>query len=293
MAAHAFAINRAISPWIEMGAYEALWDQDGVSFKSLAQQFASHPGALPSDFVRDAAISETYAARTVELLRTAGIERFGVRLNGAADYPRRLRDAEHRVEMLYYQGAWSLVETRCVAIVGTRKPSVEGMANATRISTRLSADGFTIVSGLAEGVDTLAHGAAIVRGAPTIAVIGTPLSLAYPKKNANLQRFIAKEQLLLSQVPVCSYQRMKFPLKPAFFPERNMTMSALVEATVIVEASDTSGTLSQARAALAQGRKLFILDACFRNTKLRWPMMYEKRWAIRVRTYRDILKHIG
>ena len=70
-------------------------------------------------------------------------------------------------------------------------------------------------------------------------------------------------------------------------------MSALTEATVIVEASDTSGTLSQARAALAQGRKLFILEGCFRNTNLRWPKMYEKRGAIRVKNYRDILKHLG
>jgi len=293
MAAHAFTLQKAISPWIEMGAYEALWDADGVSFGSLASLFASHPGALPSDFVRDATICERYASQTLEVLKAAGIDRFGVRLNGAGDYPGRLRDAEHRVEMLYFQGAWSLVETRCIAIVGTRKPSSDAAANANKISTLLSADGFTVVSGLAEGIDTIAHGAAVVRGAPTIAVIGTPLSLAYPKENAHLQRFIAKEGLLISQTPVCSYEHMKFRVKPTFFPERNITMSALTEATVIVEAGDTSGTLSQARAALAQGRKLFILDACFRNTRLRWPKMYEKRGAIRVGTYRDILKHIG
>jgi DNA processing protein len=293
MAAHAFTLQKAISPWIEMGAYEALWDADGVSFRSLASLFASHPGALPSDFVPDPTVREDYATRTLQILKEAGVDRFGIRLHGAGDYPRRLHDAEHRVEMLYFQGAWSLVETRCIAIVGTRKPSSDGAANATKIATLLSADGFTIVSGLAEGVDTIAHGAAIARGAPTVAVIGMPLSLVYPKENAHLQRFIAKEQLLISQVPICAYQHMNFRSKPVFFPERNITMSALTEATVIVEASDTSGTLSQARAALAQGRKLFILDGCFRNTNLRWPKMYEKRGAVRVRAYRDILKHLG
>lgn len=293
MAAHAFTLHKAISPWTEMGAYEALWDQDGVSFKKLALRFASQPGALPSDFVRDEAIQESYATRALEILKNTGVDRFGIRLNGAGDYPARLRDAEHRVEMLYFQGAWSLVETRCIAIVGTRKPSSEGIKNAHKIATRLSSDGFTIVSGLAEGIDTVAHGGAIVRGAPTIAVIGTPLSVSYPKLNAHLQRFMAKEQLLISQVPVCCYERMNFRIRPSFFPERNMTMSALTEATVIVEASDTSGTLSQARAALAQGRKLFILDGCFRNSELRWPELYEKRGAIRIRKYSDILKHLG
>jgi DNA processing protein len=293
MAAHAFAIRRAISPWLEMGAYEALWDSGRVSFKSLAARFAAHPGSLPSDFFPDRSICERYASRTVEILKAAGVERFGIRLNGAGDYPVSLRDAENRVEMLYFQGSWNLVETPCIAVVGTRKPSEEGVKNAQKIAQRLSADGFTIISGLAEGIDTIAHGSAIMRGAPTIAVIGTPLSIAYPRKNAHLQRFMAKERLLISQVPVCCYDRLNFKLKPSFFPERNITMSALSIATVIIEATDTSGTLTQARAALSQGRKLFILDTCFRNKKLRWPRSFEKEGAIRVGTYRDILKHLG
>jgi DNA processing protein len=296
MAANAFTLNfRAVSPWLEMGAYEALWDSGTASFKSLASRFASHPGSLPSDFIPDRAICERYAAETVATLRKNGVDRFGVRLNGAGDYPPELRDAEakHRVEMLYFRGFWSLVETRCVAVVGTRKPSSEGSKNAHKISTRLSRDGFTIVSGLADGIDTIAHGAAIVRGTPTIAVIGMPLFLAYPKENAPIQNFIAKEHLLISQVPVCSYEHLSFKMKPTFFPERNVTMSALCEATIIVEASDTSGTLSQARAALKQGRKLFILESCFRDKASRWPRLYESRGAIRVKSYHDILKHLG
>ncbi|MCR9091147.1 MAG: DNA-protecting protein DprA, partial [Proteobacteria bacterium] len=74
---------------------------------------------------------------------------------------------------------------------------------------------------------------------------------------------------------------------------RNVTMSALTEATVIVEASDTSGTLIQARAALQQGRKLFILESCFNRPGLKWPHTYEKRGAIRVRDIEDIRLHLG
>jgi hypothetical protein len=113
MAANAFTLNfRAVSPWLEMGAYEALWDSGTASFKSLAAQFGSHPGSLPSDFIPDKAICERYAAETVATLRKNGVDRFGIRLNGAGDYPPELRDAEakHRVEMLYFRGFWNLVE---------------------------------------------------------------------------------------------------------------------------------------------------------------------------------------
>jgi DNA processing protein len=294
MAAHALDFSRkAISPWLEMGAYEALWDADGASFKSLAQKFASHPSALPSDFIPDKTICAQYADRAIQILKDSGIHRFGVRINGAGEYPEKLRDAEHPIEMLYFQGHWNLTETRCVAVVGTRNPSHDGVENASKIAAGLAQDGFTIVSGLAGGIDTASHGAAIRRGVPTIAVIGTPLWLSYPKSNAPLQRHLAKEHLVISQVPICSYSKLDYRAKPRFFPERNVTMSALTEATIIIEASDTSGTLTQARAAIKQKRKLFILESCFRKTGVRWPATYEKRGAIRVKTYTDILKHLG
>lgn len=292
--AHAFSFHeRAISPWAEMGAYEALWDEDGAWFNSLSERFAGHPGSLPSDFVLDGYVREAYANKAMSILKKSGVDRFGVRINGSGDYPQKLRDAEHPVEMLYYQGNWDLAETRCVAVVGTRKPSEQGVTDANKIALRLSEDGFTVVSGLADGIDSVAHGAAIRRGKPTVAVIGTPLSLSYPKDNAGLQRFIAKENLLISQVPICRYQRMHYKVKPRFFPERNITMSALTEATIIIEASNTSGTLTQARAALKQNRKLLILESCFRNQSLTWPAYYERKGAVRVKDYRDIARHLA
>src|SRR6202011_2265970 len=204
----------------------------------------------------------------------------------------KLRHARSPVELLYYQEAWELTETRCIAVVGSRQASGNGLRRARRIAQELVARKFTVVSGLAAGIDTAAHTAAMESGS-TIAVIGTPLGSYYPRENRELQDKIAREFLVISQVPVLRYRKQGVPQNRLFFPERNMTMSALTEATIIVEASDTSGTLSQARAALAQGRKLFILDGCFRNPKLRWPKMYEKRGAIRVGTYREILKHLG
>ena len=84
------------------------------------------------------------------------------------------------------------------------------------------------------------------------------------------------------------YESQDYRYNRVFFPERNKTMSALTEATIIVEAGETSGTLIQARAALQQGRKLFILDNCFKNPDLTWPEKYAKKGAIRVRDYDDV-----
>ena len=181
----------------------------------------------------------------------------------------------HPVELLYYQGAWELTERLCVAVVGTRKPTGDGIERADRLARELVERGFAVASGLAAGIDTAAHRAAMKKGS-TIAVIGTPLGSHYPRENRDLQDQIAREFLVISQVPVLRYRRQHVPQQNRFFfPERNVTMSALTEATVIVEASETSGTLTQARAALYQGRKLFILNSCFERSDLTWPARFE------------------
>jgi DNA processing protein len=278
---------RAISPVREMGAYEALWAKTDATFASLAEKFRQHPDNLPSDFVTE--YEAHYFSDTVRgMLRDAGIKQFGVRIHRAGEYPKKLRDAEDPVELLYYRGWWDLIETRSVAVVGTREPSPEGVERTALLAKRLVKDGFTVVSGLARGVDAAAHRAAIQAGGKTIAVIGTPLNRVYPKENAALQEEIAEKFLLISQVPVFRYSKQDFRRNRGFFPERNKTMSALTEGTIIVEAGQTSGTLIQARAALAQGRKLFISDSCFRNPSLTWPREFEKRGAIRVTKYEDI-----
>lgn len=282
---------RAVSPLREMGAYEALWDEQGATFKTLSEKFAAVPGALPSDFVPAQKASD-YAAFVLSRFREAVIKRFGVRVHGAGEYPEKLRDAAHPVELLYYQGWWDLVESRSVAVVGTRRPSKEGLARTRKLVRHLVKDDFTIVSGLAAGVDTEAHTTAIKEGGRTIAVIGTPLTHIYPKENAALQQLIAEKFLLISQVPLRRYENQDYRYNRLFFPERNVTMSALTEATIIVEAGETSGTLIQARAALHQGRKLFILDSCFQNKELTWPHRFAEKGAIRVKDYDDIKQHL-
>lgn len=279
--------RRAISPFRELGAYEALWQETKASFKLIAEKFAQLPGAIPSDFVPEKDALRT-AQSVFDKLHDAHIDRFGVRVHGAAEYPEKLRDARHPVELLYYRGWWDLVHGRSVAVVGTREPSTDAKARTRKLVKALIQDSFTIVSGLAKGIDTIAHTTALEHGAPTIAVIGTPLSHTYPRDNSDLQREIAMNFLVISQVPLLRYESQDYRYNRLFFPERNKTMSALTEATVIVEAGETSGTLIQARAALEQGRKLFILDNCFRNANVTWPERFAKKGAIRVRHYADI-----
>jgi DNA processing protein len=286
------SVAQAISPLLELGAYEALWDEKGATFKSLSERFEKAPGAVPSDFV-PASRARAYAEYVVRRFKETGVTGFGVRVHGAGEYPEKLRDAAHPVEVLYYRGYWDLVYSRSVAIVGTRNPSPEGLARTRKLVRSLVEDNFTIVSGLAAGVDTEAHKTALAEGGRTIAVIGTPLSFAYPRTNAALQEQIGRDFLVISQVPVQRWEKQDHRVNRFFFPERNITMSALTEATVIVEAGETSGTLVQARAALAQKRKLFILDSNFTKPGLTWPQRFEDRGAVRVRNYSDVKRHLS
>jgi DNA processing protein len=281
-----------ISPLMELGAYEAMWLEEGASVKKIADRFAADPHALPSDFVSPA-VARQRAYEVIAKLKAAGVHRFGIRVHHAGDYPQKLRDARHPVELLYYRGTWELVETRCVAVVGSRQATKDGISRATRLVRELVKRDFTVVSGLAVGIDTAAHRTAIDAGGRTIAVVGTPLGEVYPKENRDLQQEIATRFLLISQVSVLRYAAQKWFQNRNFFPERNITMSALTEATIIVEAGDTSGTLTQARAALHQRRKLFILDSCFKRKNLTWPARFEKLGAIRVRDSEDIWSQLG
>jgi DNA processing protein len=288
----ASAVPDAIDAALEVGAYETLWCDQGASFKSIFEKISNLPGSRPSDFVpndqaRDAGF------RVIEKLRSALKTWFDVKVHGEIDYPMRLRDALHPVELLYYQGTWDIAFSRSVAVVGTRSPSDDGLSRTKQLVRRLVEDGFTIVSGLAQGVDRAAHEAAISCGGQTIGVLGTPISHTYPRANGDLQKFIGEKHLLMSQVPLERYEAQKnLANNRWFFPERNKTMSALTEATIIIEAGNTSGTLVQAREALRQGRKLFILNSCFERNDLEWPSKFEAEGATRVREYDDIRRQL-
>ncbi len=288
------SFEKAISPFQEMIAYEILWKKRNTTFKKLADEFKKYGDILPSELLIQISIEnkEIVKSEILDILSKKLKYNLGIVIKGTIDYPEKLKDAKYPLELFYYQGNLELLNTRSISVVGARKVSEEGKKRAARLVKYFVKDGFTIVSGLAQGVDTVSHKTAIESGGNTIGVIGTPLSSFYPKENKELQQYISKKHLVISQVPFIRYKNQDYRMNRLFFPERNVTMSAITEATVIVEASDTSGTLIQARAALQQNRKLFILDSCFKNSSISWPAKYEAKGAIRVRDYEDIRKHL-
>ena len=175
-------------------------------------------------------------------------------------------ERQNAPEWLYLVGDIDLLRPRPrVSIVGTRKPSKDGVSRASRLARELADRGVVVVSGLARGTDTSAHEAAMAAGGRTIAVLGTALDVIYPPENAALQRQIAAEHLLVSQFPP------GYPSGRTNFPRRNRTMALLSDATVIVEAGETSGTLSQGWEALRLGRELFLLRSIVETPGLAWP----------------------
>jgi DNA processing protein len=167
---------------------------------------------------------------------------------------------------LFVSGDASLFEIHPrIAVVGSRKASPEGLNRASRLARRLVEHGAIVVSGMAEGIDAAAHTAAIKAGGRTIAVLGTPLDKSYPKSNAELQREVIEHHAALSQFPV------GYPITPKNFPMRNALMALIVNASVIVEASESSGALSQGWETLRLGRLLFIMESVFSVPGLRWP----------------------
>lgn len=281
---------RGVSPLRELGAYEWLWAQPGASFKTLANKFRAHPAKRPSDFV-PAEIADATAAEVQRILAARGVPQFGVQLRQSYEYPQALRDARHPLEMLYYLGTWNFIETDAVAVVGTRKASPDALAETDALVRALVAEDWTIVSGLAEGIDTQAHTSVLDASGRTIAVIGTPISEIYPRANAELHARIARDFLVVSQVPVLRSSQQTWMQNRAFFRERNITMAALTRASIIVEAGEMSGARILARAAVELGRPLFILDRCFRDPAARWPHAFaEEHGAVRVRDDAEVLE---
>lgn len=189
---------------------------------------------------------------------------------------------------LYYAGDISLLAKKCIAVVGSRKVSEAGKRRAKRLVEELVAAGTVIVSGLAAGVDSVAHSSALAANGRTVAVIGTPLTQSYPIENAALQEQIYREHLLLSPFAAGTQ------VFPSNFPTRNKFMAAISDGTVIIEASDTSGTLHQARECAPDrlNRPLFILRSVIDDKTVTWPSRFQTPNVHIVDRVEDIIDHL-
>jgi len=175
-------------------------------------------------------------------------------------------EKKHAPTELFLEGDTSLlIEGRRVAVVGSRKISKYGIARTKIITKALIERGITVVSGLAEGIDTVAHETAIKNKGKTIAVLNTPLSKVYPTKNRELLYQIKRDHLAISQFPE------NYPYQKSNSPIRNRTMALISDATIIIEAGEKSGTRYQGWEALRLGRQLFLMQNVAEDNSLTWP----------------------
>lgn len=159
---------------------------------------------------------------------------------------------------LWYIGNIELLSKQGVSIVGTRKPSERGQSLA-RECTDVLGQNYVIVSGLASGIDGITHLEALSKGYDTIAVIGTPIDQCYPKEHEKLQQLIAQKGLVISMFEI------GLPVEKYFFMKRNLLMSQISIASVVVEDTLLGGAMGQARYALKEGNKVYTFD--FENYK--------------------------
>ena len=220
-------------------------------------------------------------AREMERLQATAIR---VTTLGETDYPEALRWIPEPPPVLYIRGTLQHEDSLAVAVVGSRKPSPYGQLAAQRLSTALAQYGFTVVSGLARGVDSLAHQGALQAGGRTIAVLGSGINVVYPPEHRRLYEAIREQGAVVSEFP--------FDTKPDRwnFPRRNRIISGLTLGTLVVEASDQSGSLHTARHALEQGREVFAVPGRIDMPSSRGTNNLIKRGAKLVEGIDDILE---
>jgi DNA processing protein len=225
-----------------------------------------------------------HAEREYEKASNAGV---AILTMDDAAYPDSLRDTLDPPLFLYVKGALKPEDSNAVAIVGTRKPTHYGKTVTHRLAGELAASGFTVVSGLARGIDTQAHRGALAARGRTIAVLGCGIDVAYPPENRVLMDVIVNAGAVVTENP--------FGTKPesGYFPARNRIISGLARGTVIIEASEDSGSLITAQYALEQGRKLFAVPGNIGSPVSRGTNSLIKEGAILIEGVGNVLAGLG
>jgi len=205
------------------------------------------------------------------------------------DYPDSLKKIKNPPKVLYYRGSFIKEDEKLFSIVGTRIPSDYGKEVTSKISFELAESGVTIISGMAPGIDTIAHKSAVEKGMRTIAVLGTGLDekSIYPKNNIDLSREIIKNGgCLISELPPGT-RGSTFT-----FPKRNRIISGLSLGVLVIEAKEKSGSLITAKYAKEQGKKLFAVPGSIFSSNSKGPNQLIKEGATMLLSTNDILKEL-
>ena len=217
------------------------------------------------------------------------LERLGVHAFTWNDpaYPSLLREAPDPPPVLYMKGTLLAEDTRAVTVVGTRNATVYGKEAARHLAGELAAAGITIVSGLARGIDSIAHRAALEAGGRTIAVMGSGIDVMYPPEHRELAHEISQQGALLSEYPLGTRPDAHH------FPRRNRLLSGLSLGTLVIEAGVKSGSLWTVRHALEQGREVFCVPGSIYSPASRLTNALIQEGAKLVMDVRDIVEELN
>ncbi len=267
-------------------------------FQSLEQHFGTIARAwdAPRAELVAAGLDERTAIAIVEGRKTgsperelATMEKLGIQAFNWNDdeYPRRLRETYELPPVLYVKGDWRADEWT-IAIVGTRRPTPYGRQATETLATDLARQGFTIVSGLARGVDAVAHRAALQAGTRTIAVVASGVDVVYPSEHQRLAAEICENGAIVSDYPPGTQPR------PDYFPRRNRILSGLSMGVLVVEAGPGSGALHTANWAQEQNREIFAVPgSIFSPQSQATNGLIKQQGAKLVSSVEDILEELN
>ncbi|MCZ2153897.1 MAG: DNA-processing protein DprA [Bryobacterales bacterium] len=263
-------LDRFTSPRLVFEASRRELEDTGLT-SALAQNVVS--GASIDGAIRQRELAAEAGAKIVPL--------------GTPDYPPMLAEIADPPLVLFAKGDTSLLCAIAIGVVGTRRPTAYGKAAAERLSKELSDMGITIVSGMARGVDTSAHKAALSGKGRTVAIFGCGVDVIYPAENRTLAAQIASEGLLVSEFPMGS------PSYPQNFPVRNRIVSGLSRGILVVEGAQYSGSAITARIAAEQGRFVFAVPGNI-TSRMSWgPNLLIKQGATLVQDALDVVTRLN
>ena len=282
--------------WIALSSINGL---GGVTYKNLISRFSDPPkvfSAAYDDLLKVEGVSPNLAKliKGFEDWESAKeeadkLKKLGLNLLVLTDpaYPKNLYNIYNAPPYLYIAGKITKDDKKAIAIVGSRIPDVYGKKVTEQIAAELSRNGITIVSGLARGIDSIAHRACLKAGGRTLAVLGSGIDAIYPPENKSLYNEISQNGAVLSE--------FKIGTKPESgnFPRRNRIISGLSLGTLVVQATEKSGSLITAEFALEQNREVFAIPGNIGSKLSKGANKLIKKGAKLVNDVDDILEEIG
>ena len=287
--------NKDIKYWVGFSLVPGI---GRVKLTQLENYFGNLEGAwkaTPTDLKQSGLDSSSIRAITAcqpKISLEAEMEklgRYGVRVLTYHDsgYPSRLKEIYDYPPLLYVRGSLLPEDEWCLAVVGTRRATVYGRQVTEEIVTDLARSKITIVSGLAKGIDSIAHRSTLEAGGRSIAVFACGLDIVYPGENAELARSIMQQGALISEYPLGTSPRADN------FPRRNRIMSGLSLGVLVVEAGDTSGAMITAHMALEQNREVFAIPGSILSPASSGTNYLIQEGAKLIRDYTDILEELN